>query len=224
MLAPKDNLGTRCHSRKRGIIQSSIYGNFPNINQVIYTFDTICVPNIMTLARAVLQIFCWQGSIGLQCVSQKRGIIQSNVHSILCKVNQVICIMYRNSVPDIMIQAQAVLKLFCWHNCFTVQKAKVRKREIIQPNIYRILSKVNQVIYTLDTICEPYIMILAQAVLQLFCWQGSIGLQRVSRNRGIIQLNIDRILPKGNQVIYTLDTISEPHIMILAQAVLQIFC
>ena len=44
----------------------------------------------------------------------------------------------------------------------------VWKREIIQPNIYRILPKVNQVIHTLDTICVPNIMILAHAVLQIF--------------------------------------------------------
>ena len=42
--------------------------------------------------------------------------------------------------------------------------------------MYTILPKVNQVIYTLDTICEPNIMILAHAVLQIFCWQDSIGL------------------------------------------------
>ena len=99
-----------------------------------------------------------------------------------------------------------------------------RKREIIQPNIYRILSKVNQVINILDTICEPNIMFLAQVVLQIFCWQGSIGLQMKSWNREIIQSNIDKILSKLNQAIYTLDTICEPNIMILAQAVLQIFC
>ena len=88
---------------------------------------------------------------------------------------------------------------------------------MIQPNIYRILSKVNHVIYTLDTICEQNIMILAQVVLQLFCRQGSIGLQRLSRKREIIKPNIDKILPKVNQVIYSLDTICEPNIMILAQ-------
>ena len=38
-------------------------------------------------------------------------------------------------------------------------------------NIYRILPKVKQVIYTLDTICEPNIMILDQVVLQIFCSQ-----------------------------------------------------
>ena len=32
-------------------------------------------------------------------------------------------------------------------------------------------KKVKQVIYTLDTICEPNIMILVQAVLQIFCSQ-----------------------------------------------------
>ena len=41
----------------------------------------------------------------------------------------------------------------------------------MQPNIYRILPTVNQVIYTLDTILELNIMILAQVVLQIFCWQ-----------------------------------------------------
>ena len=35
------------------------------INQVIYTLDTICEPNIMTLDQVVLKIFCSQGSIGL---------------------------------------------------------------------------------------------------------------------------------------------------------------
>ena len=36
-----------------------------NVNQVIHTLNTICMPNIMTLAQAVLQTFCSQGSIGV---------------------------------------------------------------------------------------------------------------------------------------------------------------
>ena len=32
--------------------------NFTKVNQVIYTLDTICNSNIMTLAQAVLDIFC----------------------------------------------------------------------------------------------------------------------------------------------------------------------
>ena len=34
------------------------------INQVIYTLDTICDPNIMTLAEAVLEVFCSQTLFG----------------------------------------------------------------------------------------------------------------------------------------------------------------
>ena len=58
-LASKDNLETRCQSQKRGIIQSNIYRNLPKVNQVIYTVDTACVPNIMILAQMLLLIFCW---------------------------------------------------------------------------------------------------------------------------------------------------------------------
>ena len=43
------------------------FGNLPKVYQVIYTLDTICDPNIKTLAQAVLEIFCSQASIGLQC-------------------------------------------------------------------------------------------------------------------------------------------------------------
>ena len=76
----------------------------------------------MILAQAVLQLFCWQVSIGLQYISQKRAIIQSNIHRSLQEVNQVICIMYPNSLPDIMILvAQAVLQIFCWQYCFIIQ-------------------------------------------------------------------------------------------------------
>ena len=85
MLAPKDNLETRCQNRNRGIIQSNINRNLPKVNQVIYTLETICVPNILILAHMVLQIFCWQGSIGLQCISQKREMIQPNIYRILPK-------------------------------------------------------------------------------------------------------------------------------------------
>ena len=40
--------------------------NFTKIDQVNYTLDTICDPNITTLAQAALEIFCSQASIGLQ--------------------------------------------------------------------------------------------------------------------------------------------------------------
>ena len=56
-------------------------------------------------------------------------------------------------------------------------KSEKGDREIIHSNIFGILPKVNQVISILDTICEPNIMILAQAVFEIFCSQGTIGLQ-----------------------------------------------
>ena len=56
-----------------------------------------------------------------------------------------------------------------------------QKRGIIQSNIYRNLPKVNQVMYTVHTICVPNIMILSQ-MLQMFCWHGSIGLKYVGRD------------------------------------------
>ena len=62
---------------------------------------------------------------------------------------------------------------------------KSEKGEIFQPNIYRILPKVNQVIYTLDAICEPNIMILAQAVLQIFVYYAKV---KKYRTRGTLVL------------------------------------
>ena len=71
-------------------------------------------------------------------------------------------------------------------------KCQSRKREIIQSYIYRILPKFNQVVYTLNTVCEPNIMILAPAVLRIFCWQGSIGLQWQSKKRRKRNITLQR--------------------------------
>ena len=97
------------------------------------------------------------------------------------------------------------------------------KREIIQSWIYSILLKVNQIINTLDTICDSNIMTLAQAVLEKLCSQASIRFLLEKSKREIIQSLIYRILPKINQVIYTLYTICDPNIMTLAQVVLEMF-
>ena len=132
--------------------------------------------------------------------------------------------MYPNCMPDIMILTQAVLQIFCWQSCFTTQNAKVEKKEIIQSTIYWILLIVNQVIFTLDTICEPNIMTLAHPVLQIFCSQGPLWVKYLSLKREIIQSNFDRILWKVNQVIYIIHPNCMPDIVFVAQAVLQIFC
>ena len=130
----------------------------------------------------------------IKCLSLKRGIIQSNIDKMLRKVNQVIYIMYPNSTPDIMVLDQTVLQVFVFTRLLYYTKCQSRKREIIQSNIYRILPKVNQVIYTLDTICMPNIMTLTQAVLQIFCSQCLLWVKCLSPKRGIIQSNFDRIL------------------------------
>ena len=47
--------------------------NFTKVNQVIYTIDTICDSNIMTLAQAVLDIFCSQASIWVIMRKKQKG-------------------------------------------------------------------------------------------------------------------------------------------------------
>ena len=70
MLAPKDNLqmtnfcsipSEESPCQKREIIHSNIYRILPKVNQVIYTLDTFCMPNIRTQAQEVLQIFSLMG-------------------------------------------------------------------------------------------------------------------------------------------------------------------
>ena len=93
-----------------------------------------------------------------------------------------------NNISVTVGSIKVVLQLFCSQDCFIkwkFGKCQNRKRDIIQPSIYRILPKVNQVIYTLDKLCMPN-MILAQAVPQIhaFCSKGSIWLQCKSWKRG----------------------------------------
>ena len=46
--------------------------NFTKSEPGHYTLDTISDQNSMTLAQAVLEIFCSQASIGLQCYKMKK--------------------------------------------------------------------------------------------------------------------------------------------------------
>ena len=125
--------------------------------------------------------------------------------------------MYPNCMPDFMIKR---FSSYFVHKTALLHKTTKSEREIIQSNSYRILSKVNQVIYTLDTICMSNIMTLAQAFLQVFCSQGCFSTQNDKAGKG----RCYKILSKVNQLIYTFLTFCMPNIMTLAQAVLQIFC
>ena len=142
---------TNYQSRKRAIIQSIIHRILPKVNQFIYTFDTICKPNIMILAQVILKIFCSHSFICWMPMSEKGH------NSVYFSQNFIKCLSgYLHYVP----------KLYTWHQdpssngsldiLFTMllycRKCQCPKREIIQSIINRILPKVNQVIYPLNTI------------------------------------------------------------------------
>ena len=50
---------------EKGDTLAGSFENLPKVNQVTYTVDKICDPNIMTLAQAVYEILCSQASIDL---------------------------------------------------------------------------------------------------------------------------------------------------------------
>ena len=85
-------------------------------------------------------------------------------------------------------------------------------------------SKVNQVIYTTGSIFLQKIMLLASGVLEIFCSQGSIGLQCTKSKKGHNSIKNSRFFSKVNQVIYTTGILILQNLMILASGVLEIFC
>ena len=109
----------------------------------------------------------------------------SKFYGICPKVDQVIYTLDTIYMPDIdPSSCCSPVNLFTRLLYYT--KCQSRKREIIQPNIYRILPKYNKIICTLHTICMPNIMILAQGILQILCPQGPLWVKRLSLKRGII--------------------------------------
>ena len=61
------------HKSEKGDNSAKYLQNLPQVNQVIYTLDTICESNSMIIAQAVLQIFCWQGPLWVTCLSEKEN-------------------------------------------------------------------------------------------------------------------------------------------------------
>ena len=76
--------------------------------------------------------------------------------------------MYPNCLPDIMIKGFS--RYFVHKVALLYKMPKSEKGDNLAKYLHNV-AKVNQVIYTLDTIYEPNIMILAQAVLEIFCSQ-----------------------------------------------------
>ena len=128
---------TKCQSRKRAIIQKNIHRMLPKVNQVIYTLDTICEPNIMILAQAALDILFTRSFICSISKSEKGH------NSVYFSQNFMKCLSgHLHHVP----------KLYAWYHdpssnsspdiLFTMllyyTKCQSRRRETIQSNIYRI--------------------------------------------------------------------------------------
>ena len=145
MLSPKENISLTGayanRSKKKGITLSNIFTEFSKVDRVIYILDTICMPNIMTPAQAIIQIFCSLCPLWINCLSLKRGIIQSNIHRILRENNHIIYIMNSNCVPDIMILAQAVLQVLCKQVSIGLQ-CKSRKRGLTPQHHVRTRKKI----------------------------------------------------------------------------------
>ena len=78
---------------------------------------------------------------------------------------KVIYLLYTACEPNIITLAQVVLEIFCSQAFIGLQ---IGKREIIMSLIKKILRKVNQVIYNLDTICEPNITLQLKRFLSHF--------------------------------------------------------
>ena len=144
------------------------YGICSKVYQFIYTLVCNYMPIMRILAKAVLQISRSKGCSYTKCLCQKRRVTQPEIYGIGSKVNQFIYTLVCNNMPNIRILAKAVLKIFV-HKVVPIQNANVRKREITQPKIYGIGSRVNQFIYILICNYMPNIRILALVIFQIFC-------------------------------------------------------
>ena len=59
--------------QKTGVTQPKIYEIDSKVNQFIYTLVCNYMPNIRTLSKLVLQIFCSQGCSYTKCLCLKKG-------------------------------------------------------------------------------------------------------------------------------------------------------
>ena len=118
MIAPKESIyHLSLKSQKRDITFKINYGLYSKFIQVIYG------------------LFLSQCPLWLKCIWLKRGIIQSNSHIILRQVNHVPYTRYHDPSSSGSPESLLLTRLLFYTKC------QSRKRETIQPNIYRILPK-----------------------------------------------------------------------------------
>ena len=146
--------------------------------------------------------------------------------------------MYPNCMPD-MILAHTVLQIFCWQSCFTIQNAKVGKgRKVCQIFTEFYQKLVGWLCWGLTSQSTIFQScrdgaIASWVINQYFrgvkCLaQGhntvAVGLELRTSRSGVRHSTTEPPLPKVNQITYTMAKVYMPNIMILAQAVIQIFC
>ena len=127
--------------------------------------------NIRILAKAVPQWFCSQGCSYTKSLCPKKESNSTEIYRICSKVNQFIYTLICNYMPNITIQAKAVLQIFCSQGC-SYTKSLCLKKGNKPTEIFGIGVKINQFINTVVCNYTPNIRILAKAVLQIFCSQG----------------------------------------------------
>ena len=108
---------TKCICPKKGSNSAKIYGIVSKFHWFMYTLVCNYMPNIVNLAKAVLQIFCSRGCSYKMPVCEKRRVTQPKIYGIGSKDNQFIYTLVCNYMPNIRILAKAVLQIFCSQGC-----------------------------------------------------------------------------------------------------------
>ena len=149
-------------------------------------------------------------------ISRSQEVMNQNCHHgmVWVVVGRGFCFLSKDSCISTVI----------WH-CWTGKTATHKVQcitiyDIPKPKIYRILSKNNQVIYTLDTIyhdnssrASPDILFSSNSFRDTLL----TSLKCTNLQRAISPENVNRICSRDNQVIYSSSFISWPSSKTLAQ-------
>ena len=156
----------------------SIFRIYSKVNQVIYSSIPICSPGFKALASIVFEIFCWQDLIHIFSKGHNSGKehnpdrIKKYVSAIFsCGIH-----IWSSKTLAITVICYALKSM----QCKNAQSSKGHNSW----SIFRIYSKVNQVIYSSIPICSPGFKALASIVFEIFCWQDFIHIFSKGHNSG----------------------------------------
>ena len=103
----------KCLSLKKGNKPTENFRNSLKVNHYIYTLVCNYMLNSKILTKAVLQIFCSQGSSFINCLCTRKGSNSTTNLRTRLKNNQFIYTLVCNYMPNIRILAKEVPQLFC---------------------------------------------------------------------------------------------------------------